>query len=338
MKIKIKRGALAVVIVILALSLAFTGVISYAEYTKSSRAKRVITSNEGGSALFSSNYMGKNTNPDPDAAVNIRTVYTDSPGNACETDVTVCNYAQGNVAKMYENDISYTLTATLVIVEDGEKRSITNEDNITGKTVTLTYKGGSPVTIGAGQGSNTHTFASSTLDHRRISTDVCSIRFSSAFNSADNNVKLHIVATLNSTYHGITSIEALIDTGVSSTVQSDNWEGQFNEAGALGVPDSPDPEDLDGFNYMISGHGAGTATLRWKHGVIVPSQVFTSGKTIRSRTISTVDWDYVEFHVDSDTISRYDLQFYRVDATQLIGLWSEVTGSVVFSFEADEPE
>ena len=82
MKIKIKRGALAVVIVILALSLAFTGVISYAEYTKSSRAKRVITSNEGGSALFSSNYMGKNTNPDPDAAVNIRTVYTDSPGIA----------------------------------------------------------------------------------------------------------------------------------------------------------------------------------------------------------------------------------------------------------------
>ena len=330
-----KRGALTVIIVILAITLAFTGVISYAEYTKSSRAKRVITSNEGGSALFSSNYMGRNTNPDPTVAVNIRTVYTDSALNSCETDVTVCNYAQGNGARLYEDDISYTLTATLVIVENGTKRSITNEDDMTGKTVTLIYKGGSSVTLGYGQASNTTTFSSSTLDHRRMSTDICNVTFSPAFNSPSNNVKLFIEAELDQSYHGITSIEALIDTAVVSSVETSEWSGHFDEPGALGVPASPDPDDLDGFNYVISGHGEGTIELRWKHGEIVPSQVFTSGKTIRSKTISAVTWDYVTFHVNSDEKSKYTLQFYRYDEAHLVGLWSEVTASVVTEFTSD---
>ena len=306
--------------VILSVALVAGIVTVFAEYIKSSRAKRVIATYGDEGALFSSNYLVMNTN----TAVNVyrRIIYTDNGDLPVSGDVTVCNYAQGNLARLYENDIEYVLSAKLVKLSESSGLYVKTDAaaaDVGSHTVKLKFKGGAVVTLSSSNLS--HTFSDSTLDHRVTSTDVCSVEFDAGFKDAPT-LCLYLCAEPTSAQAGVHTLDAVFNVAVNQGGEARNtWEGEFNEDTSSGVPAQP---DYDGFNYVVSGTGSGSVTLEWNNTKLRISQVFLEEQGLTPAVSGTTS--SVTFAVDSDVQNRYDLQFYYADGTTGFASWSELTG------------
>ncbi|MBR6918171.1 MAG: hypothetical protein IKN38_08310 [Clostridia bacterium] len=308
-----------------------TGIVSFAEYTKSSRAKRVIASYESEGMLFSSNYLAKNGA----AATEVRNRYrlfTGHTNTGASGDISICNYTQGNPARPNDSDINYVLSAKLVVVNGTTKRDAVASDLSAGMSVSLTLNG---VTKTLSSENLSDAFGSALLRKRVASTDVCNISFSPAFNTDENNVALYIVATPTPAVAGITPIDAIFSTGVSTSQERATWEGYFNESGALGIAGASAPTGFDGFNYTITGSGEGEFKLSWDPSLMSPSQLFLDeiGETVQTETVSGTVWNYIVFDVDSDIISRYDTQFYFAeDVLGTLATWNDVRAAVTYEY------
>ena len=294
-------------------------------------------------------------------AVNMRYIDVGNDSTRASAIVTVCNYVQGNPSVLYEQDITYTLSAELVYVANGRYYKLDGTDasalsdagivvDLTGISLTITYNGGSPVTLDSGK--INHTFSAATLSRLLADTDQAELAFSDAFNTKSNYM-LHIKATLTPgvgvSYNGISSLDALIGTTITSARVGMSWSGSFTDS------TSKLPIAYDGYNYVISGHGSGTFTLNWDNTKLTPNQMFLADIGVSPTTVGTTS--SVSFAVNSDTRSRYEVQFYRIDGTvsvtstepEAIGTsgwisWGTVagngtsTGYVTYGFvEAAEP-
>ena len=332
---KFSRRLTLIILVIAIVAVAVASVAVYAEFTKSSRAKRVVASYESEGLLFSSNYMLRTAN-NPSAASNRKVIYTGNPANPVITTVSICNFAQGNPGKQYERDIIYRLYAELVVVSGNSRRPATAAD-VGSLEVTLEFKDGSPVTLDASNLS--YTFSpDSTLDHRAASTDLCVLTFSSGFNTDEDGICLFLSATPIGNYIGILPIDAIFNTSVSTEQVIELWHGYFNEAGALGVQNSADPDEYDGFNYVITGSGVGTCRLSWNTERLAVNELFLDVfnldlSDVGSTTVSGDVWNYIDFPVDSDVVNRYDTQFYRSDGdVNSFADWNAVKDCVTLVF------
>lgn len=115
-------------------------VIGVAEYTKSSRGKRVIASMNAADVLFSSNYL---STFGPNAYSHKDYIYTGSEDLAGTATITVCNYAQGNPSHYYDRDISYKLKVRLVLSPSGAMINATSSDINFGNYGEYYYQDGS---------------------------------------------------------------------------------------------------------------------------------------------------------------------------------------------------
>ena len=304
--------ALALVLVIGA------GVLVYAEYTKSSRARRVIATYSESGTSFSSNYMAIVNSTTP----NRKYVYTGSTETSAITNVTICNYPQGNPTAVYDRDINYVLSGRLVVIENGVKRAATAADVAAGMTVTVAYSGsGGNESFTFSSSNLTHTFTGSTLSRRAPSIDDLDLTFSPAFNTDENNVCLELTATPTppASYADIFAIDSSFSTAIAIEPVRLDWEGYFNETGARNNTGLPAPTAHDGFNYVVTGTGTGSCKLSWRSDALEISEVFLTKEfpllTVQTETVGGHTWNYIEFPVDSSLQSRYDLQFYYVEGT-----------------------
>ncbi|MBO4692773.1 MAG: hypothetical protein J5659_00050 [Clostridia bacterium] len=321
MKIINTQKRLIIAIVGLALIAAIiSGVALFAEYIKSSRAKRVIASYGDEGSLFSSNYLVMNSN----TAVNVykRIFYTESGDSPVSGGVTVCNYAQGNPTRVYESDIEYVLTARLVML--GESAGMYVKNNATAgdvgaHTVRIKLKDSGTVTLSSSNLS--HTFAASTLSHRSAVTDICDLEFDSGFKDA-GSLCLYLCATPTGSQAGVHTLDAVFTVALNTGEARNVWEGEFNEKTNTGVPAQP---YYDGFNYMITGMGSGNCTLSWNNQKLQISQVFLSEHGLTPTVAG--NQSSVTFPVDSDIVNRYDVQFYYADSSVTFSSWSELTGT-----------
>ena len=292
---KKRRTALIAAIMVI---LLVAGVVVYAEYIKSSRAKRVLATRGDEGTLFSSNYLVPNTN----TAANIykRVLYTNSDSSTVSGDVTICNYAQGNPTKKHENDIPYTLTARLVMLGESNGAYVKTD--------------ASASDVGA------H-WVKLTLDHRASQTDKCHVEFDSDFINAPA-LCLYLCATpAAGAPADVGAMDAVFSVSLSNAEARNTWEGRFNENNMTGTPAQP---EFDGFNYVISGTGAGTCVLTWDNTRLQISQVFLNKYNFTPTVSGGVS--SVTFAVDSDDVARYDLQFYYADGAVRFTDWSELTG------------
>ena len=324
----------------------------FAEYTKSSRAKRVIATYGTGGMLFSSNKLEPESNTSLSGQnftnfcilSNPTVILTGTENTEASSDITICNYAQGNPGRVNDSDINYTLYAKLVKVDgttvtNAESTDVSNDIN-----VILTYKN-STITLGKVPGANegeytytpSYSFSSATLSRGETSTDTCNVRFSSGFNTNANGIRLFLAAIPEN--GDLLPITAMINTSVRSAQTQSGWSGYFNELGAQSPADTtlPQPMDLDGFNYVITGTGAGTVTLKWQSDKIAINQVFlrsfTPTITPTATTINGVTWSSVTIPVDSDIVNRYDTQFYFVDKNSTdFANWTQVNSYVTCEY------
>ena len=297
--------------------------VSFAAYTKSSRAKRVVAPISDTGMLFSSNYLSLHTQ----GVINKRTLYT-STTTSVSSHISVCNYAQKNRTKVYDSDIVYNLSCKLVVVEGNEMRDATSSDVASGLEVTISIN---DTTVTLNNSNLSGSINNNRLSHINASMDVFNVAFSESFTDRTNPC-LYINATPVGSYSGIQALDGVFSPKTAVNSNAQRWNGHFNDEGAISETGEPLPTAYDGFNYVINGSGAGTATLKWKTSAVVPNMTFTLGKTI------TVDGEFskVTFNVDSNEIDTYEIQFFKVyETTDSFESWDIVNEYVEFIFEAN---
>lgn len=320
-----------IIIISIAAALLIAGTVVLAEFTRSSRAKRVAVTAGSTGAMFSSNYLGVG-----DIASNRSIIFSGSDEGPVMTVVTVCSYPQGNPTRYYDRPINYVLKAFL-----------TDENGIPLNSLSNDYTGTITITLGEGQGAVSCVLgdggaSADTLSYeftgRSLVTPAGSLQgardsYSITFNRAaieDEEVFLLLYTELEGTtnadpsmsslYPDLKNLIGLFSADVAGMAERFTWQGYFNEEGALAqtVGATPRPNELDGFNYVVSGNGKGTIKLSWRNDMLQISEYFrliglgaSTPPEIVTETGS--DWSYIVFEVDSNLISRYDLQFYRAN-------------------------
>lgn len=291
------------------------GISAYAEYTRSSRAKRVIGAYESVGSLFSSNYLLTEIN-----ANNRRTVYVGSAESIPVTQVavTICNYAQGNPGKFYSRNIQYTFTWDLVTISNSSTVSYSPpEGKFTGISVKRAKRGdGENDTVLSKNVA--YTFS---LNGSASSRDTFLIRFDRDMLDPELPTPVYLQLTATPTpaanYADLKPLFVLLDVSERSPRTTPGWIGSWS--------DSSDPSDLDGLNYAITGTGKGTCTLKWNSTLLTLSD-YSRQIVLNAATAPAVDpeksgWMYVSFSVGSDNLDRYDIQFYPASK----GAWTGAT-------------
>lgn len=240
---------------------------------------------------------------------------------------SVANLEMGNIdveSGTYK-DITYTLTVTLV---DSSGNEIGDGDF---DKYSVIFDG---VTNRFSADSKSISYQDRVLSTGGFSYDDFILNFDkSQLTSSNVFMKLKAVPTDPS---DLPTLSAII--GVSYVKPySASWTGQFTD-------NTPQPSDLDGFNYRLSGSGAGTITLSWDTKYIEISKWFLEeNSSILTYGNSSSPVASIELKVDSSKQNQYDIQFYRKQAPDQSESWSGKNNVVLngdkfitkFEFDAD---
>ena len=218
-----KQLYLLILLVLVCLVLLLTG--TYAAYTNTAYAKRVVTTGIDNSAVpFSSNYLYEHNG----GSTYIRHVITVPKNGSTPVDLAICNYPFKDSTRVSNSDITYKLTIEVV-----------NKSGVdTGKTPPAITPSSDSYELKGGQISiNTHTVS---FTHEQVTTfKDCLVRI-----TATSTKGLSTSKTLAAEFELISASE-----------MTSEWRGQFT--------DEENPEDLSAFNYEVYGTAEGTVTITW---------------------------------------------------------------------------
>lgn len=251
-------------------------------YTNLNSIKRVVSTRGGGGVPFSSNYLTL-VSGTSDSFDTKRIPF----GNA-ETEktleITVCNYVQNNPIFFNANNITYTLTLTLV---DLNGSTVTDKDSL--------------ISVGDYSFSNgVCAISGQTLEGKKKSVNTYNLKIPASFKNSVN-LKAEAVPDNDSYKHTNNNKLTRLFTFSDYVENTTSWTGDFSETTT---------EGYDGFNYVISGQGKGNVTLKWDAENLEMSEIFLN---LNSRT--PVDTDdgkkSITMEVDSEINGMYTLQFYK---------------------------
>ena len=314
---RIRIGSLIIAVTVCVLvAVIFT---TTAIFTSVRNAQRTIAAYNTEGDRFSSNYLLKGNTRD-----NVRTVYTTGSDLPVFAVVTVCNYQQGRQTLPYENAVAYTFTARLVKYDESTTEkyvpvdaSYISSQSLTGYSVTVS-NGTATHTLGNTTLSDTF---SGTLTGGTADSAAYTVSFSSNFAANKPNLYLEIVATPNTPL--LPTISGVFIPDLRAAGASDHWTGSFRD------DSSTAPSGYDGYNYLVTGAGSGTATVSWDATKVTLSDV--SRDLLLSVPGAAQVGNSITFPVDSDVESRYDLQFYKRNITS--ENWTQMANQVItFNF------
>lgn len=266
--------------------------VAYAEYTRTSRGMRVVAAYEPIGSLFSSNYLARDKSENgvesnwPEYR---RTIYTSSLETSAAANVTICSYAQGNPTRTYPGGIDYDLTVTVMKYADRTLTAAAASD--LGSNIIIIQD----VELSASRLS--YTFSGQHTEPM----DIYAVEIPSAL--ADSGICLLLQAVPIGEYDDIEPLKGFFDCALMAEEPEQLWNGVFaaNELEAPGL--------YDGYNYTLSGNGAGTLTVSWADSNLTPNKYDSIfGGADVSGTSYTL-------HVDSAMTDRYVIRFYRTGTT-----------------------
>ena len=323
-KLELQKYRIILIIFALCTLLFSVGVITYAAYTHSLNAQRTIAPYDSvESDKFSSNYLLKVTY----SRENVKTILTTDALISASTSITVCNYAQGKQTQPNNNVVNYSVSATLVYYDESAEdylpvdASYLTSKGYSGYSISLRKKNGSTVTLNSSHLADTS--LSGTLAANEAHSDTFILTFSTDF-ASNPNLFIEILATDSGS---ATSLKGIFGADVRSQGVTNSWSGSFTDDNAN------DPSDYDGFNYAISGFGSGVFTLSWNTNYVdisAASLIDLMEITGFTKTGPTDGIVTISFDVDSDDISRYEIQFYKVNITT--ESWSDMEDIVTHNF------
>ena len=314
----------AILVVSVTACFAFVS-ISFAAYTHSTRAQRTIAAYDTAGVQFSSNIL-KATADLSDAE---KWTYSTAEGYPAVDYVMICNYEQGK-STPYPTDIEYSLKATLI---KGNKSTIEDESYITGlegdtKSYTVTITDGTTKTsVTLGNANLDHTFSGKKLTGGVTNAHIFTVSFSADWASYRPDMYLKLVAHANA--EGFSDLIGMLKPNIRAQEARTSWTGEFKDNSSYA------PSAYDGYNYAISGTGAGTFTLKWDNTKLALSDVSFAAinadlteRSLSTITISTMgapytNVSYITFDVDSEAKNIYEIVFYKT-ATIDLNDWGDM--------------
>lgn len=290
-----KKGLMLLLLGLACTALLVTG--TYAAYTKYDFVKWVVSTTATPADLrFSSNYM---TDCDMSLENYPERVITAGSSANVTIGLTVCNYPQTDSALVNEADITYTLIAELVNVDDAAAAKITlNQKQF-------------PVTIEGNK-----------LPGGTPSQHLYQLSFPSEVTEALSKGRIRLKAVPSNpdaTGNKMLTVSLRI---MPSASQAANWTGSITD-------NLSNPASLDAFNYKISGAKAGTMTLTWSDQVrLSPWSAQELGAAIEGNSIT--------FNVGGQGMpTTYLLQFYRVGGIPADETAASVRSYIQYSFASE---
>jgi len=315
-----------IVIWLLVTSLSLVSVIvTQAAYNKTSTVKSVVARVGTVGKHFSSNYLQAGSD-----MVNVP-MYVNAEDTEPGDYIRIFNYPYGNPGDPYYRQITYTLSMKLVYYNSNTDRYEAATAEIVGDRYITATLDGSTYTFGKDENGysnlgDTFTPVTSALAGATASTDSMKLTYStnqvSTLSSntalpAQPKLYLEITAkpTPENTYLDLETIQARIDLKLNGTVIPVTWSGYFNETASS-------PSLLEGFNYVIAGVGSGSITLSWNSDYVELNQNFITELGLTPPAGS--GRKSITFPVDSNTVSRYDTQFYWTGAQGTDITWNDM--------------
>ena len=324
----IRKNGLVLWIVVAVLALASLPV--YAAYMRTQTAKRVISTMAGVGNRFSSNRLAMLETNASELEFRFITVTGATPAEGIQRELTICNYPQGLEASFYPYDISYTLQMELTD-NLGQSPVFTNEASalaqyyVLDTTGTARYFAKNPQT-----GKYVLSLTDQSLKGNKTSTNAYTLCFPDKDTGVYMKTFVSPLVKVNSNWiqpSDLKSIGAMISAVSVSNSTDNNWTGELTEPRESGKNVS----DYDAFNYVVTGSGAGTITLKWNANMLEINPFFSENEGITG----TITEDGNGYKTLTFTVTavqpknRYSFQMYRVAESN----WSSITS---FSAIANE--
>ena len=299
------RKKLTVVFFTLAIILALL-TVSFAAYTSTSSAKRVVTV-AGQKQYFTSDVLYEYSS---DTDIQTRTISMAKGDDAKSFSVTLSNYLQGDKTKYDAKSISYDLTVELIDANGNKvsdagvyKKLKVNNDSMTENPQSFNenkLSGGSAVD---------HVYYFSFTDDSLL----------------NYRIKITARPTNRSEYR---SLGRIIAFSVDSTTT--NWSGNYIEAEKNAVETF---NTLGMINYKISGQVEEDCVLSWDSSRVEIDQWFLESMNINSSQVQNDNGrKSVTLHLGSpNTSQQYTITFYRTYAGQdLNESWQKISQYITF--------
>ena len=304
----IKKHWIAIWLVVVILLLVFS--VSYGAYTNLGSVKRVVSTKGGAGVLFSSNNLklvANNTND-----YSSKRIAISSSSETPTFEIDICNYAQNDPTRFNDSNITYTLTLTLI---DSSGNDITNNIYQNLKVMKDSE---------SGSFTNASCSMTGTLTGGKKSTDKYTITVPKEFITDNVRIKAGAVPDNSSLSATGNNKLARIFNFTENVATDSGWTGAFLETDTTGY---------DGFNYIIKGQGNGTITLEWDSSKLEISKVFLEENSL-DVTTGENNKSTITMTVNSETKSRYDIQFYKTsDSADDYNDISTLNGYVKFNYD-----
>ncbi|WP_303834476.1 hypothetical protein [Ruminococcus flavefaciens] len=338
-----KRCWIIIWVVVASLSFVTVGIV-YAAFTKSNSEKIVLARVGKTGKLFSSNYLQNGI------SMSDTIFYVDADSTEMVDFVRISNYVQGSPGKTYPRAINYELEMKLVYLDGDEYKVFADNSLIAQRYIKVKINGGEDIYFGYNEDAGAYqnvaasykknmslAGGSPTTDSLRIEYSPDQKLLLTSPDPAKPKMYLEIKATPTpaSNYLDIDPLSGRLNLQLTGQVQSVVWSGYINETGAReNVANTSPAVTLDDYNYVIEGTGKGTIHLIWDTTYLELNHDFISELS------STEGYSYsagdLTFKVDSNSISRYDTQFYRTgEALTYYDDWNEVNGYITCTFTPD---
>ena len=319
----IKKNWILVWLIIVAFSLSAT--ISYAAYTGTTTAKRVVSLDNRNNMLFSSRYMFVSGS----TMQSVLFDYDEEEESEPETPkvvVDVCNYdVSGNV---YDKTFKFKIKANLV---DRSGNAIEYSPDLpTDYTISYRSHTGSSADYSSAQTlilssspayirDNNGTPVEFTCNGAEMTRFLFETTYRKEDISDTTLYGIQIEAEVVETYSDISSIWGKLFVARGGAGTENTWEGKFMDDTTTPLK----PADYDGFNYQLSGNATGTVTLTYRSDRIEidlnsladlnPTGIASSTKNITiDDTTVTAQYTSLTISVNPEDKSMYDVRFYWI--------------------------
>lgn len=306
---KKRRARKSPVIFIVAVIVALlAGIAVYAAYTNLNSVKRVVSTQGSTGTAFSSNYLNLTArNTDSYALKNMS---FSEKADSLTFEIDVCNYVRNDPSKVNENDITYTLKLDLLSIDGSEIASGEYDSKIT-------------IDSGAAFSNGKCSIDNQILagNSRKVNKYILTVP-----KDFIDKVNVRVIAEPEDSSYTATDNYKLgrIFTFSEYNAAANTWTGYFIETTT---------DNYDGFNYVIRGQGKGTVTLSWDSSQLEISKVF-----LDNNSLSPIEADgkkSVTMNVDSNTKSRYDIQFYKTSGGDYSSI-EALNGYVTVGFQSSQ--
>lgn len=311
-----------VVIWLIFISVVFASFSAYAAYVRTQNAKRVVSTVGGAGNRFSSNRMEELETNSSAFLFRVIPIQGTVSADGISKPLTVCNYPQGVEASFYPENIYYDLEIELTDNENNPP-VFTDETTALSQYYIVDETGETHYFSKSANNKFVLTFSGETLKGNKASD----ITYMLHFPDVDTNVYMRTFAEPK-VQNGLTrskpddlrSLGAMIGAGSVDRSQDTNWTGALVEPRENGKTIA----DYDAFNYVISGAGAGTITLKWKSEMLDLNQYYGDNDGITATPSDPDDNGYMTLTFEvtaSQTKNRYSFQMYKTKGSD----WNTIT-------------